>query len=129
MFPKLLNYVGKVMWIRNVLYLLLILRYFVLIRKYIYPFSFFLSSRFILCLEFCLHFFSSFFKLFSELLIFTKIDLSFWHKLRFLYPYIFAARLHRPYDNTNSRKSAPLVKENSTYMKHKVWPRQPYCTG
>ena len=25
---KLLNYVGKVMWIRNVLYLLLILRYF-----------------------------------------------------------------------------------------------------
>ena len=25
--------------------------------------------------------------------------------------------------------SAPLVKVNSTCMKHKVWPRQPCCTG
>ena len=28
-----------------------------------------------------------------------------------------------------SRKSAPLVKVNSTYMKHKVQMRQPCCTG
>ena len=27
-----------------------------------------------------------------------------------------------------SRKSAPVVKVNSTYMKHKVWPHQPCCT-
>ena len=27
------------------------------------------------------------------------------------------------------RTSAPLDKVNSTYMKHKVWPRQPCCTG
>ena len=28
----------------------------------------------------------------------------------------------------NARKSAPLVKVNSTYMKHKVWPRHPCCS-
>ena len=28
-----------------------------------------------------------------------------------------------------ARTSAPLVKVNSIYMKHKVWPRQPCCTG
>ena len=28
-----------------------------------------------------------------------------------------------------SRTSAPLVKVNSTYMKHKVWLRQPCCPG
>ena len=28
-----------------------------------------------------------------------------------------------------SRTSASLVKVNSSYMKHKVWPRQPCCTG
>ena len=32
-----------------------------------------------------------------------------------------------PYSLT--RKSAPLLKENSTYMKCKVLPRQPCCTG
>ena len=28
-----------------------------------------------------------------------------------------------------TRTSSPLVKVNSTYMKNKVWPRQPCCTG
>ena len=28
-----------------------------------------------------------------------------------------------------TRTSAPLVKVNSTYMKHNVGPRQPFCTS